>query len=95
MSPLAIIITLLQLYMYVIIIDVVLSWLINFQVINTSNQFVRQVHAFTYRATNPIYQKIRQVIPPFGGLDLSPLVAILGVQLTIWAVIKFFGALLS
>ena len=95
MSPLEIIVTLLQLYIYVIIIDVVLSWLINFQVINTSNQLVRQVHTFTFKATNPVYQKVRQVVPAFGGLDLSPLFVILGVQLAIWAVIKFLGPLLS
>lgn len=88
MSPLEIILFILTLYFYIIIIDVILSWLINFNVINTSNQLVRQVHLFTYRMTDPAYRRIRQVIPPIGGLDLSPLVLILGLQLLKWLIIQ-------
>jgi YggT family protein len=90
MSPLGAILFLLQLYFYVVIIDVILSWLINFQVINKSNQIVRQIHTFTFKLTDPAYRWIRQVIPPIGGLDLSPLVLIIGIQILEWAVIRMF-----
>lgn len=91
MSPIAVILFLLQLYIYVIIVDVILSWLINFQVINGGSPFVRQIHTFTYKLTNPAYQKIRSFIPPIGGLDLSPLFLILGVEVVKWVVIGVFA----
>lgn len=91
MSPLAVVLLLLQLYVYVILIDVILSWLISFQVINAASPFVRQVHTFTFKLTNPAYQKIRSVIPPLGGLDLSPLVLILGIQILKWAAVSVFS----
>ena len=93
MSPIAVVLLLLQLYIYVILIDVIMSWLINFQVINASSPFVRQIHTFTHKMTNPAYQKIRSVVPAVGGLDLSPLVLILGIEIVKWAVVGTFGAL--
>ncbi len=93
MSPLAVVLFLLQLYVYVILVDVIMSWLINFQVINGASPFVRQLHTFTYKLTNPAYQKIRSVIPPIGGLDLSPLVLILGIQIVKWVVVGIFNSM--
>lgn len=84
MSPFAAIDLLVRLYIWVIIIDIILSWLINFQVINSSSPFVRTVHTFTFKMTNPAYKKIRSVIPPIGGLDLSPIVLIVGIQVAWW-----------
>ena len=84
MSPFQAIDLLVRLYVWVIIADVILSWLINFQVINSSSPFVRSVHTFTFKMTNPAYKKIRSVIPPIGGLDLSPIVLIVGVQVAWW-----------
>ena len=95
MSPIAIIVLLLQLYIYVVIADVVLSLLINFDVISRSNEIVRQIHTFTYRMTDPAYRRIRQVLPPIAGFDLSPLFVILGVQLLIWLVWKLLGPILG
>lgn len=86
MSPFAAIDLLVRLYIWVVIIDIVLSWLINFDVINSSSPFVRTVHGFTFKMTNPAYKKIRSVIPPIGGLDLSPIVLIIGVQVGWWLV---------
>lgn len=71
----------LDLYQWVVIINVVLSWLVSFNVINTSNQFVYLVMDFTYRATEPLYRRIRAVLPNMGGLDLSPVVVLLGLFL--------------
>ena len=67
-----------ELYMWIIIIGVVLSWLVVFNVINTSNRFVYMVGDFCHRATEPVLGPIRRVLPNLGGLDLSPLVLIFG-----------------
>jgi YggT family protein len=69
----------LDLYMWVILISVILSWLVAFNVINTFNRFVSMVMDATYRLTEPLLGPIRRVLPNIGGLDLSPIVLILGV----------------
>ena len=69
--------TVIELYIWVIIISVVLSWLIAFNVINTRNSFVAQVRDFLYRVTEPALAPIRGVLPNLGGIDISPLVLIL------------------
>ena len=68
---------LLSLLLYIIIAQAVLSWLIAFNVINTSNDFVRQVLQALDRITEPLYRPIRRILPDFGALDLSPMVVIL------------------
>lgn len=67
-----------DLYMWVVVIGVVLSWLVAFNVINTSNKFVFMIGDFCHRATEPILGPIRRRLPNLGGLDISPLVVILG-----------------
>ena len=67
-----------DLYMWVVVIGVVLSWLVAFNVINTSNKFVYMIGDFCHRATEPILGPIRRRLPNLGGLDISPLVVILG-----------------
>jgi YggT family protein len=67
----------LWLYTWVVILSVILSWLVAFNVINTRNAFVHQVGDFLYRATEPVLRPIRNVLPNLGGIDLSPLVLIL------------------
>ena len=66
-----------DLYMWVVVIGVVLSWLVAFNVINTSNKFVYMIGDFCHRATEPILGPIRRRLPNLGGLDISPLVVIL------------------
>jgi len=65
------------LYMLALIISVIMSWLVQFNVINTSNRFVYQIGDFLYRITEPALRPIRSVIPSVGGIDLSPLILIL------------------
>ncbi len=65
------------LYMWALIISVVLTWLVQFNVINTSNRLVFQIGDFLYRITEPALRPIRQIIPSIGGVDLSPLILIL------------------
>ncbi len=66
---------------WIIIVQAVLSWLISFNVINTSNNAVRQIWTALEKMTDPIYRPIRRVLPDFGALDLSPLVVLLLVGL--------------
>ena len=61
------------------IAHIVMSWLISFQVLNLGQQFVAQVWQGLNRLLQPIYDPIRRVLPNTGGLDLAPLVALIGV----------------
>ncbi|MGH6918833.1 MAG: YggT family protein [Geminicoccaceae bacterium] len=69
--------TVIELYIWVVIASVVLSWLIAFNVINTRNSFVHQIGDFLNRATEPALRPIRSFMPNLGGIDISPLVLIL------------------
>ena len=67
----------LKLYSYVVIVNVVLSWLIAFSVLNTQNRFVYSILELSYRLTDPILNKIRRFIPNLGSLDISPVILLL------------------
>lgn len=62
---------------WLLIAQVILSWLVAFNVINTRNQFVWTIGDFLHRITEPMLRPIRNLLPSFGGIDLSPLVLIL------------------
>jgi|SRR5664279_586061 YggT family protein len=64
----------LNLIWWVFLIMIIMSWLISFNVINTRNQFVASVWRIINQITDPILRPIRRIIPPMGGLDLSPIV---------------------
>lgn len=68
----------LDMYFWIIIMSVVLSWLVAFNVVNTQNRFVNIVGDFVHRLTEPLLGRIRRLMPNLGGLDLSPVVLILG-----------------
>ena len=70
---------LLNVVWFVIIAHVIMSWLINFQVLNTRQQLVAQIWYGLNRLLEPIYAPVRRVLPPMGGLDLAPLVVLIGV----------------
>jgi YggT family protein len=72
--------TLAYLYFWVVVIMVVMSWLIAFNVINPYNQFVRAIQTFCYRATEPLLKPIRRFLPDLGGLDISPIILLVGVE---------------
>ena len=67
-------------YMWIVVISVVMSWLVQFNVINTSNRFVYLAVDFLYRITEPILGRIRRFMPELGGIDLSPVVLIFGLM---------------
>jgi YggT family protein len=74
---LRLIVTVVDIYMWVVIVGVVLSWLVHFRVVNTANRFVFMVGDFIYRITEPALRPIRNILPNLGGIDLSPVVLIL------------------
>lgn len=69
--------TVIDLYIWVLIAGAILSWLIAFNVVNTQNRFVYSVGDFLYRITEPALRPIRRYLPNLGGIDVSPLVLIL------------------
>ena len=70
-------IQILDLYTWIVIINVIISWLIGFNVLNTQNRFVFTVLNATHQLTDPVLNKIRRYIPNLGSLDISPVVLIL------------------
>ena len=67
----------LKLYSYVVIANVIVSWLIAFNILNTQNRFVYSILELSYRLTDPILNKIRRFLPNLGTLDISPIVLLL------------------
>ena len=64
-------------YLWIIIINAILSWLVAFNVLNTQNKFVFSVLDVTYKLTDPALNKLRRFIPMFGSIDISPVILIL------------------
>ncbi|MEZ5828334.1 MAG: YggT family protein [Hyphomicrobiales bacterium] len=71
------IVLIIDLYIWVIIAGAILSWLIAFNVVNTSNRFVYTIADMLYRVTEPALRPIRSIIPNLGGIDISPVILIL------------------
>jgi YggT family protein len=69
--------TIVDLYVFALIVFIVVNWLIQFNVINSSNRFVYLVMDFLYRITEPLLRPIRSVLPNLGGIDISPVVLVL------------------
>ena len=69
--------SLITIYLWIIIINAVLSWLVAFNVLNTQNRFVFSVLDATYKMTDPALNRIRRFIPTFGSIDVSPVILIL------------------
>ena len=67
-----------DLYIWLVIIGAILSWLVAFNVINTSNQLVYLFLDFLYRITEPALRIIKRFLPNLGGIDISPVILILG-----------------
>ena len=65
-----------DLYIWVVVIGVVFSWLSAFNIINTSNRFAHMVGEFVYRATEPPLRQIRRIMPNLGNFDISPIILI-------------------
>jgi YggT family protein len=70
--------TLIQLYIWILIAAAILSWLIAFNVVNTRNNLVAAIANFFYHVTEPALRPIRAIMPNLGGIDISPVILIIG-----------------
>lgn len=77
----------LGLLVWAIIISAILSWLVAFDVINLRNRFVASVAHFLDAVTAPILRPIQRIIPPLGGVDISPIIAILVIQYVLISIV--------
>jgi YggT family protein len=81
---------LIDLYTWVVIAAVIMSWLVAFGVVNTYNQFARSVVQLLDALTEPVFRQVRRVIPPLGGLDISPLIVLIGLQFLSYLIAYYF-----
>ncbi|NOD33200.1 MULTISPECIES: YggT family protein [unclassified Ruegeria] len=79
LSLIQILLLILDVVWFIILAHVIMSWLINFQVLNLHQQLVAQIWYGLNRILEPIYGPIRRILPNMGGLDLTPLVVLIGV----------------
>jgi len=95
MNPfLWLIFTIIDLYIWMLIASAVLSWLVAFNVVNTRNPIVANLGELLYRITEPALRPIRNMMPNLGGIDVSPVILIIGLlflkQLISWLYIQIF-----
>ena len=69
--------SIITIYLWIIIINAILSWLVAFNILNTQNRFVFSLLDTTYKLTDPVLNKIRRFIPTFGSVDITPVILIL------------------
>lgn len=69
----------LSLVIWIIIAQVIISWLLAFNILNMSNKFVATVANALYQITEPVLGPLRKIIPQFGGLDISPIILFLAI----------------
>ena len=72
--------SIITIYLWIIIINAILSWLVAFNILNTQNRFVFSILDATYKLTDPALNKIRRFIPNFGSIDISPIILILALM---------------
>ena len=77
-SLLGLIIQIINLYQFLLLVYIIATWLVNFNIINTSNRFVYSIMEILYRLCEPSLNIVRRYIPNFGNLDISPVIVYLG-----------------
>lgn len=80
----------LDVYFWIIIASVVISWLIAFDVINARSPQAQKIIDLLHRATEPVYKPLRKIIPSIGGIDVTPIIIILAISLLKNLVIQIF-----
>ena len=85
--------TVITLYVYLLIASAILSWLVAFNVVNTRNAVVRTIEHFLESITEPALRPIRNLLPNLGGIDVSPIILILGLMFLRNLLFEFLGAL--
>ena len=76
----------LNIYMWIVIAAVILSWLVAFNVVNTRHPFVSSVAEFLFRITEPALRPIRNLLPNLGGIDISPIILLLAIMFIQWII---------
>ena len=79
---------LLDIYIFILIASAIMSWLVAFNVVNTRSPAVAMIGEFLYRITEPVLRPIRERLPNFGGIDISPIIAILIIYFIQMVVLK-------
>jgi YggT family protein len=86
---------LIGLYWFIVIAAVVVSWLVAFGVLNTYNPYARGIMRALDALTEPVFRRVRRIIPPVGGLDLSPLIVLLILYAVQYLVDAYVGMALA
>ena len=69
-----------NIYTFIIIVQVAMSWLIAFDIVNSGNDAAQRLTLFLHKATDPIYKPLKRYIPPIGGIDLTPLIVLIALS---------------
>jgi YggT family protein len=80
-----------SLYIWILIINAIISWLVAFNILNTGNRFVYSVLEVSYKLTSPALNYIRRYMPNLGSIDISPVILILGLMFLKNLVFEMFG----
>lgn len=87
------VLTILDIYSWIVLAAVIMSWLLAFNVVNYHNNLVRSIARFLDILTEPVFRVVRRVIPTISGIDLSPIVVFLGIiflqKLIVWIYVRF------
>jgi len=86
--------TVITLYIYVLIANAIYSWLVAFNVVNARNNVVAMIGDFLFKVTDPVLAPIRRRLPNLGGIDLSPVVLIIGLIFIRMLVFELFGGMM-
>lgn len=88
------VVPILQIFWFLIIAQVILSWLVQFDVVNMRNAFVAQIYSFLVKITEPVLRPVRRFMPSFPGIDLAPLALLLFIPWLTWLIgTKFYAFL--
>ena len=82
--------TLVTLIVWILIFQVIMSWLIAFNIVNTHNRFVWQINYALHKLTNPLLSPIQQILPNLGGIDVSPVILIIVLHFARNILFEFF-----
>jgi YggT family protein len=82
----------LQIYSWIIIASVIISWLVAFEVINVKNEQAQNLLRALDKVTKPVYDPLRKFIPPIGGIDVTPIVVLFGIYILEQIVVQLFMA---
>jgi len=72
--------TVIQLYIWILIAQVIMSWLVSFKIVDTRQPIVRQIGMVLWRLTEPVLGPIRRIMPNLGGIDISPIIALVALH---------------